>query len=173
MIFPSGAARRGRQLPAGLRRRLGRWSGRGSDPLFCLEPSLAADVEAANRGGGEGPSPFKGLAAALHRESFQTHLPTLLRYGDRNSMAHSREVRLPFCDHRLAELALSLPPGHHLGGAQTKRLLRDGLRDILPEAIRTRWIKQGFLPPQEQWFGDRLLDHAEAVFAEPSFAEGG
>ena len=175
LSLPSGSARLHHHLPTGLRRLLARLSGRGSDPLFGLERGLAADVAAANRSSADGRfgGRYTGLAAAFHAESFHTHLPTLLRYGDRNSMAHSREVRLPFCDHRLAELVLSLPPGHLMGGAQTKRLLREGLRGILPEAIRTRWNKQGFLPPQEQWFGDRLLDHADAVFAEPSFAQCG
>ena len=98
-------------------------------------------------------------------------LTTLLRYGDRNSMAHSREVRLPFCDYRLAELALSLPPGHLMGGAQTKRLLRESMRGILPESIRTRWNKQGFRPPQETWFQGPLLAQAEDLLHSRSFCE--
>jgi len=40
---------------------------------------------------------------------------------------------------------------------QTKRLLRESMRGILPEPIRTRWNKQGFLPPQQLWFGDPVF----------------
>ena len=161
-----------KRLPGALRRRLGAVSGKGSDVLFGLAPGLAAQVEATP------PSPLDTaglhpLAAALKRDAFTAFLPVLLRYGDRNSMAHSREVRLPFCDHRIAELALSLPPGHLMGEAQTKRLLRDAMAGILPEAIRTRWNKQGFLPPQDLWFAGPLLAEAEAMVEDPAFAASG
>jgi asparagine synthase (glutamine-hydrolysing) len=161
----------GLALPRPVRRLAASLTGRGSDVLFGLEAGLAADVERANTPGIDGA--FTGLSRTLYQETFHTHLPTLLRYSDRNSMAHSREVRLPFCDHRLAELALSQPPQHLMGGAQTKRLLRESMRGILPESIRTRWHKQGFLPPQEIWFRDRLTSHAEAVFDDPGFKDSG
>jgi asparagine synthase (glutamine-hydrolysing) len=45
-----------------------------------------------------------------------------------------------------------LPPHLLMGDVQTKRLLRESMRGILPEGIRTRWNKQGFRPPQELWF---------------------
>jgi asparagine synthase (glutamine-hydrolysing) len=95
---------------------------------------------------------FHPLGSALLQESFGRFLTTLLRYGDRNSMAHSREVRLPFCDHRIAEFVFRLPPHLLMGDVQTKRLLRESMRGILPEGIRARWNKQGFRPPQERWF---------------------
>jgi asparagine synthase (glutamine-hydrolysing) len=95
---------------------------------------------------------FHPLGSTLLQESFGRFLTTLLRYGDRNSMAHSREVRLPFCDHRIAEFVFRLPPHILMGEVQTKRLLRESMRGILPEGIRTRWNKQGFRPPQELWF---------------------
>jgi asparagine synthase (glutamine-hydrolysing) len=98
-------------------------------------------------------------------------LTTLLRYGDRNSMAHSREVRLPFCDHRLAELALSLPPEMLMGEVQTKRLLRESMRGILPELVRSRWNKQGFRPPQDTWFQGPLLTMAEDLLHSRSFLD--
>jgi len=91
------------------------------------------------------------LANALEQDSFGRCLTTLLRYGDRNSMAHSREVRLPFCDHRIAEFVFRLPPHLLMGEVQTKRLLRESMHGILPEGIRTRWNKQGFRPPQDLW----------------------
>ena len=102
-----------------------------------------------------------------------THLPVLLRYGDRNSMAHSREVRLPFCDHRLAEFTLSLPPEYLMGGAETKRLLRGAMNGVLPESVRTRWNKQGFLPPQSEWFNTTLKDHVTNILHNPKFEQSG
>jgi asparagine synthase (glutamine-hydrolysing) len=93
------------------------------------------------------------LRDELLREAFFTSLPQLLRYGDRNSMAHSREVRLPFLDRRVAELALSLPPGFLIRGGFTKAALRDAVRDLVPAEVLARRDKVGFEPPQARWLG--------------------
>ena len=167
----SGNRERLSKLPLWMRHRLANMVSRGSDFLFGLNADAAArigDSEAQTAS-----SDLNPLTAALLEDAFHAHLPTLLRYGDRNSMAHSREVRLPFCDHRIAELALSVPPEYLMGGAETKRILRRGMEGILPEKIRTRWNKQGFLPPQDDWFRDRLLVWAEETIADRSFAERG
>lgn len=156
-----------RALPTGLRRGLAQRLGRGSDPLFGLTPDLAAAI-AGNRTAAD-----DRLAAAFERETFREHLPVLLRYGDRNSMAHSREVRLPFCDHRIAEFALGLPARHHMGGAETKRILRRAMQGILPDAIRTRWRKQGFVPPQALWFRGALMRLAADTVNAPAFGRDG
>ncbi len=88
-------------------------------------------------------------------------------------MAHSREVRLPFCDHRLAEFVFRMPPQILMGDVQTKRLLRESMRGLLPEEVRTRWNKQGFRPPQELWFeSPRMLDAVRDTFASSSFRKG-
>ena len=122
----------------------------GTSLLYGLQPRVAERIStesALPRKPGIDP-----LANALEQDSFGRFLTTLLRYGDRNSMAHSREVRLPFCDYRIAEFVFRLPPQLLMGEVQTKRLLRESMRGILPEAIRTRWNKQGFRPPQDLWF---------------------
>jgi asparagine synthase (glutamine-hydrolysing) len=93
------------------------------------------------------------LRDQLLREAFFTSLPQLLRYGDRNSMAHSREVRLPFLDRRVAELALSLPAGFLIRGGYTKAPLRDAVRDLVPAEVLARRDKVGFEPPQARWLG--------------------
>jgi asparagine synthase (glutamine-hydrolysing) len=169
-LVPSLRAWRDR-IPFAIRRRLSGWLGSGSNLLYGLKPDVAARVAVENRRARI--ARFDALTAALYQDSFGMYLTTLLRYGDRNSMAHSREVRLPFCDHRLAELALSLPPGHLMGDAQTKRLLRESMRGILPEPVRARWNKQGFRPPQETWFTGRLLTMAEDLLHSRSFCENG
>ncbi|WP_096700112.1 asparagine synthase (glutamine-hydrolyzing) [Magnetospirillum sp. 15-1] len=156
----------GRVLPLGLRRLASDLTGRGSDLRLGITPDLVAGLES---GGDETAS----LNEQFAHDSFNGHLPVLLRYGDRNSMAHSREVRLPFCDHRLAEFAQGLPATHLMGEAQTKRILREAMRGILPEPIRTRWNKQGFLPPQEHWFAAGLAQHAAKVIHDPGFGASG
>jgi asparagine synthetase B (glutamine-hydrolysing) len=73
-----------------------------------------------------------------------TQLPALLRFEDRNSMAHSLEARVPFLDHRLVDFAFRLPGDQKIHGAMTKYVLREGLVGILPEPIRARSDKVGF-----------------------------
>jgi asparagine synthase (glutamine-hydrolysing) len=162
-----------RALPHRLRHLLGSRGGRGSDPLFGVRHDLAMAATRAGRKAHKGAGDLSPLADALTRDSLSTHLPTLLRYGDRNSMAHSREVRLPFCDHRLFEFALSLAPGVLMGDAQTKRLLREAARGLLPEPVRIHWNKQGFLPPQGLWFRQGLAAKVEEVLEDPGFSASG
>ena len=72
-------------------------------------------------------------------------LPALLRYCDRNSMAHSVEARLPFLDHRLVELCFSLPPPrvhprrlHEGGPARRDARPRSARRACAPRQDRLR-----------------------------------
>ncbi len=78
-------------------------------------------------------------------------LKELLRYADRNSMAHSREVRLPFLSHELVEFALSLPAEYLIRDGWTKCILRRAMEDIVPHEITWRKDKTGFEPPQSRW----------------------
>ena len=161
-----------KRIPVSWRRWIAGRTGKGSNTLYGLADDAA---DAVMRSSPETKIPLlaTALGRALYEDSFQAHLPTLLRYGDRNSMAHSREVRLPFCDHRIAEFCFSLPPHLLMGDAETKRLLRRAMKGILPENIRTRWNKQGFLPPQSAWFRNDLLPLAEETISSRVFAERG
>lgn len=105
-------------------------------------------------------------------------LPVLLRYEDKNSMAHSIESRVPFLDHRLVEFAISLPTSHKLAGAQAKRVMRESLTDVMPPEILRRRTKLGFggtfsswidgLKPQlEQWLDARTL-HLDRYVQRPA-----
>lgn len=78
-----------------------------------------------------------------------TMLPTLLQFEDRNSMAFSIESRVPFLDHRLVEYAFSLPDKHKISAGVTKRIMRESLKGILPDAIAHRKDKKGFVTPGE------------------------
>ena len=118
-------------------------------------PSLPAD-----------PSDHHALSRTLWQLSFRAMLSGLLRFGDRLSMAHSREVRLPFCDPRLAEYLFSLPPELLVGEGQVKRVLRLALRGLVPDAIVTR-PKQGFVPPQQRWLTGPLEAWAKDLAADP------
>ena len=158
------------RLPFKLRRFIAHHTAKGSSLLFGMKQEWVASVREAGRI--QIDEKFNTLSNHLKQESFGRFLTTLLRYGDRNSMAHSREVRLPFCDHRLPELIFSLPPEYIMGEAQTKRMMRKSLARYLPNKIRTRWNKQGFLPPQAAWFSQGpLLEKVADLFASQSFRQ--
>ncbi len=84
-------------------------------------------------------------------------LEELLRYADRNSMAHSREVRLPFLSHELVEFIFTLPPDFKIREGWTKWLLRQLMDQQLPADIVWRKDKVGFEPPQKQWMENEKL----------------
>jgi asparagine synthase (glutamine-hydrolysing) len=86
------------------------------------------------------------LTARLQLDVRSLMLPALLRYEDRNSMAHSIEARVPFLDHRLVELAFMLPDRWKISGITTKSILRRAMQGILPEGTRNRRDKIGFTP---------------------------
>ena len=89
-------------------------------------------------------------------------LPLLLRFEDRNSMAHSIEARLPFLDHRLVEFNLGLWNSHKIVGGDTKRVLRCAMLGRLPEGVRLRRDKIGFATPMQRWFSGPLRPRVEA-----------
>ncbi len=166
-LTPPARALRER-LPFRVRHALSNRLGFGTNLLYGLHVGPARDV--AREGALPELTGFNPLANALVQDTFGRFLTTLLRYGDRNSMAHSREVRLPFCDHRIAEFVAALPPHMLMGEVQTKRLLRESMRGILPEAIRTRWNKQGFRPPQDLWFqSPAMLQSVRETFGSDGF----
>jgi len=78
-------------------------------------------------------------------------LEKLLRYADRNAMAHSVETRLPFLYHKLVEFLFSLPAEMKIKNAWTKYILRISMQDILPKEIVWRVDKMGYQAPQNEW----------------------
>ena len=91
------------------------------------------------------------LNGVLHFHTRVNGLEELLRYADRNSMAHGREVRLPFLDHQLVEFIFSLPSHYKIRNGWTKWILRESMKNILPVEIVRRKEKVGFEPPQQLW----------------------
>jgi asparagine synthase (glutamine-hydrolysing) len=112
------------------------------------------DLErAAGRCEPRAPRAFGGqLSDVLGWEMTARFLPSLLRYEDRNSMAHSIETRLPFLDYRLAEYVFSLPREWRTRGTTTKWILRRALGARLPRAVGERRDKMGYETPTDRWF---------------------
>jgi asparagine synthase (glutamine-hydrolysing) len=94
---------------------------------------------------------FRSVADLQKFEICTLQLPHLLRYEDRNSMRHSIETRLPFLDYRLVEAAVSLPWDYKVRGGWTKFVLREAVRDVLPDDVVWRRDKLGFEAPERVW----------------------
>jgi asparagine synthase (glutamine-hydrolysing) len=96
-----------------------------------------------------------GNGNGLNRYMFfdqRYYLPDDILYKvDRMSMAHSLEVRPPFLDHRIVEFAASLPEDLKIRGSELKYILRQLMKDKLPQSILHR-PKVGFDIPVHDWF---------------------
>ncbi len=99
--------------------------------------------------------------------SLSNELQHLLRYSDRNSMAHSIEVRLPFLNHHLMEFTLSLPNEYLYQNGETKKIMRAALKEYLPKEIERRTDKIGFVGPKEEWVTSKkftsIIEEAEKL----------
>ena len=97
------------------------------------------------------------------RELTAAQLPHLLRFEDRNSMAHSIEARVPFVDHRVVEQAVALPPEAKIRDGYTKFALRQVAEPRLPASIAWRRTKIGFEAPVSwadaagRWMEDQIV----------------
>ena len=100
------------------------------------------------------------LNGALYFNTFVNGLEELLRLADRNSMAHSTEVRLPFLSYELVQFLFTLPPNFKINNGWTKWLLRKSVEKKLPSEIVWRKDKVGFEPPQKMWMENKKVQEA-------------
>jgi asparagine synthase (glutamine-hydrolysing) len=110
-------------------------------------------------GSSEGAPPLQRLLDLNLRTYL---LDDLLVKADRMSMAHGLEVRSPFLDHHLLELAARLPPAMKVRGVARKRVLGAAVADLLPPEIRRR-RKRGFGVPLDRWFRGELRGYVSAT----------
>lgn len=101
---------------------------------------------------------INSLNGYLKHSVEKSNLEDLLRFCDRNSMAHSREVRLPFLSVELVEFLFSLPPTFKIRQGWTKALLRDAMQGLLPTEIERRVDKIGYEPPQRKWMQNPKIE---------------
>lgn len=94
---------------------------------------------------------FKTLNDALYFYTFKGPLQNLLRYCDRNSMANSIEVRLPYLNHKLIEFAFCIDNDYKFNDGFSKVLLRDYATKGLPHQITHRIDKIGYATPQQKF----------------------
>ncbi len=91
---------------------------------------------------------------------FHSPLPTLLKTFDKAAMKHGVEIRMPFMDYRLIEKCYNLPNHYKINQGQTKWILRNELKDILPKSTLERNYKIGVQAPIDSWLNGK---HQEAV----------
>ncbi len=101
----------------------------------------------------------------LQRNRFKI-LRYILHNVDRNSMAHSREARVPFLDYRLVEFCIKLPSGLKISDGQTKRVLRSASENVLPAKIAKRVDKQGYSSPVALWAKNSLKEFLKSKISE-------
>jgi hypothetical protein len=97
----------------------------------------------------------------------KTLLPSLLQVEDRTSMSVSLESRVPLLDHRLVELVTRMSPAMRFQGGDTKRVLREAVRPILPSEVVDRRDKMGFPVPLQEWAAGPLRDFLHDILLSP------
>lgn len=90
-------------------------------------------------------------------------LQSLLHNEDRQTMAFSIEERLPFLDYELLETIYAMPFDYKLRDGVTKAVLRDGLNGILPDKIKNRYSKLGYVTPEDQWINHNYEKYREEL----------
>jgi asparagine synthase (glutamine-hydrolysing) len=96
---------------------------------------------------------------------FKTLLPALLQVEDRVSMAHGLESRVPLLDHRLIELAATIPADVKFRDGEMKHVFKRSLRSIVPDQILDRTDKMGFPVPLTEWLNDGAREFVTDVLS--------
>jgi asparagine synthase (glutamine-hydrolysing) len=118
---------------------------------------------------GEHPA---GILERLSHADLQTYLVELLMKQDQMSMAASIESRVPYLDHELVEHVAAIPGRYKLRGWQTKAVLREALKDLVPREIITR-RKMGFPVPMGRWLRGPCWPIVQELVLAPRALERG
>lgn len=108
------------------------------------------------------PAPGDDVRSLQLRDLTSTKIPRALRYNDRVSMRSSCELREPFLDHRLVELALRQPVSRKVDEVTGKVFLRKMLADRLPGRL-VEAPKRPLQTPQREWLRGPLARWAEEM----------
>ena len=110
----------------------------------------------------EKDAPLLNRVSAAEIESYMQHV--LLRDSDQMSMAHSLEIRVPFLDHEVVELATHLSTNLK-NPTSPKKFLTESFADLLPHEVVNR-KKMGFTLPWSVWMKNELREFTEEGFKE-------
>jgi asparagine synthase (glutamine-hydrolysing) len=122
----------------------------------CLDHDFASLAEPASF-----PEVFPDRLRNLqYRDTRFTKIPRAMRFNDRVSMRSSTELREPFLDHRLFELAFRQPADRKIDGTTGKKLLRRIAAELLPGRL-SQLAKRPIQTPQREWLKNELKDWAD------------
>jgi asparagine synthase (glutamine-hydrolysing) len=130
--------------------------------LVNRAPSLGKEINWQALGDYSPLETFKAIfnGANVRKESyfdlmthfdFKTLLPALLQVEDRVSMAHGLESRVPLLDHRLVEIAATIPADIKFRNGQLKHVMKTAFGKYIPEAVLARTDKMGFPTPLSEF----------------------
>jgi asparagine synthase (glutamine-hydrolysing) len=109
------------------------------------------------------PYHFEGLAypeQVVYQETFVETLPDIFRNFDLAGMMNSVEIRMPFMDWRLVAYTFSLPLSSKVGGGYNKLIVREAMKNRMPESLRQRRLKIGISSPIQVWLNGPLREWA-------------
>jgi asparagine synthase (glutamine-hydrolysing) len=176
--FKANRFLRGAVAPAPINHALWMSSFSPAEQRSLLEPDVlaAADdaehaFDAFERAWAEGAdAPLLARACWLDA---RTYLPNdILTKVDRASMAVALEVRAPLLARDIVEFAFALPDAYRMRGLTGKRILRDAVRDLVPERVLRR-PKKGFGMPVAAWFRGPLRDLLRDTLSDDRLRAGG
>jgi asparagine synthase (glutamine-hydrolysing) len=143
-----------------------------STRIDALVPAFAARAEVPQT-----KKPFTDALRNLqYRDAVYAKIPRALRFNDRVSMASATELREPFLDHRLFELAFRQPAERKITGDTGKRMVRDIAATLLPDGVRSA-PKRPLQTPQREWLRGPLRAWADgcieaAIARYPEWIDG-
>jgi asparagine synthase (glutamine-hydrolysing) len=117
-----------------------------------------------------GSKGFDPLHKALYFD-FKTFLNGLLIVDDKLAMAHSIEGRVPFLDNDLVAMAARIPSQYKSRPDQSKIVLKQAMRGLLPEETLHR-RKQGFTPPDQTWYKENVNYIQDLILSSPAIDRG-
>ena len=113
--------------------------------------------------------PVRAMAA---QDLLVAKIPRGLRFNDRMSMARSKELRVPFLDHRLVEFGFAIPSHYLLNASGSKALFRRIAARWIPAAVAGA-VKRSVQSPQREWLAGPWRRLVDEVLGSESFAARG
>jgi hypothetical protein len=114
---------------------------------------------------------FDSLNGELYQDVHHGFLQKILRTFDYASMAHGVEVRTPFLDWRLVTYMFCLPSDLKIGHGYTKWILRQAMRGGMPNDVRLRRSKIGFIESHGYFFNPEIVEWMGQTIASQAFQE--
>jgi len=106
----------------------------------------------------------------LYKEFHYYKTPVFFHRWDKVSMAHGVISRSPFIDPNLITYIFSLPSRAKIGGGFTKRILRDSMKNIVPNSVLNRRDKRGFSSPIN-WYERNMKDYISDTLSSTDFLQ--